>query len=94
MTKKRFNILEHELVPEHIVLSKEEAEKVLEHYNIKPEKLPKILASDPVVRTINAKPGDIIKIIRKSRTAKKAVSYRVVVEETTAPTLMKKIDKK
>jgi len=85
MTETRFNILEHELVPEHIVLSKEEAKKVLDQYNVQPEQLPKILASDPVVKAIGAKKGDIIKIIRKSETAQKAVVYRVVVEESTSP---------
>ncbi|HEC87416.1 MAG TPA: DNA-directed RNA polymerase subunit H, partial [Thermoplasmatales archaeon] len=41
MTKKRFNILEHELVPEHVVLSKEEGERVLKMYNIDAQHLPK-----------------------------------------------------
>ena len=81
MKKKKFNILDHELVPEHIVLSKEEAEEVLKKFNIKPEQLPKILTTDPVVRAIGAKKGDIIKIIRKSKTASKAIAYRLVVEE-------------
>ncbi|HDO19349.1 MAG TPA: DNA-directed RNA polymerase subunit H [Thermoplasmatales archaeon] len=82
MTKKKLNILEHELVPEHIVLSKEEAKKVLEKYNVKPEQLPKILVTDPVVKAIGAKKGDIVKIIRKSKTAKKSVAYRLVIEES------------
>lgn len=85
MTERRFNILEHELVPEHTVLSKEEAKKVLDRYKVQPEQLPKILASDPVAKAIGAKRGDIIKIVRKSKTAQKAVAYRLVVEETTPP---------
>jgi len=82
MEKKKFNILDHELVPEHIVLSKEEAEEVLKKFNIKPEQLPKILTTDPVVRAIGAKKGDIIKVIRRSKTALKSVVYRLVVEES------------
>jgi len=82
MKKKKFNILDHELVPEHVVLSKEEAEEVLKKFNIKPEQLPKILTTDPVVKAIGAKKGDIIKVIRKSKTALKSVVYRLVVEES------------
>lgn len=75
------SILEHFLVPKHRVLSPEEAQKVLEKYRIKPHQLPYILTSDPVVKALGAKPGDIIEIIRESPTAGKAVYYRVVVEE-------------
>ncbi len=82
MEKKKFNILDHELVPEHIVLSKEEAEEVLKKFNVKPEQLPKILTTDPVVKAIGAKKGDIIKVIRRSKTALKSVVYRLVVEES------------
>ncbi|HEB37403.1 MAG TPA: DNA-directed RNA polymerase subunit H, partial [Thermoplasmatales archaeon] len=41
MKEKKFSILDHELVPQHIVLSKKEAEKVLKKFNIQPEHLPK-----------------------------------------------------
>ena len=75
------SILEHELVPKHRVLSPEEAEEVLRKYCATPQQLPKILASDPVVREIGAKPGDIIEIVRDSETAGKAIYYRVVVRE-------------
>ena len=81
MKEKKFNILDHELVPQHIILSKKEAKEVLEKFNVQPEQLPKILVTDPVVRAIGAKKGDIIKIIRKSKTASKAIAYRLVVEE-------------
>ncbi|RLG00447.1 MAG: DNA-directed RNA polymerase subunit H [Thaumarchaeota archaeon] len=73
------SILEHELVPKHRVLSPEEAEEVLRKYSVTPQQLPRILASDPVVKEIGAKPGDIIEIIRDSETAGKTVYYRVVV---------------
>ena len=73
------SILEHELVPKHRVLSPEEAEEVLKKYCATPQQLPKILASDPVVRELGAKPGDIIEIVRESETAGKAIYYRVVV---------------
>ncbi|GBC74259.1 MULTISPECIES: DNA-directed RNA polymerase subunit H [Candidatus Nitrosocaldus] len=73
-------MIRHEYVPEHILLSKEEAEEVLKRYHVKPNQLPFILASDPAIRNLNAKPGDIVKIIRKSPTAGVSIYYRYVVE--------------
>lgn len=74
-----FNIFEHELVPKHEILPPEEVKKLLEKYKIKPYQLPWIRASDPAVIAIGAKPGDVIKITRKSPTAGEAVVYRYVV---------------
>lgn len=79
MTKK-FNVLEHELVPDHILLNEEETQELLNKYKITKGQLPKIKTSDVVVKQIEAQPGDVIKIIRKSLTAGKAVAYRLVIE--------------
>ncbi len=79
MLKKKFTILDHELVPKHILLTKEEKRQLLEQLKIRPEQLPWIRASDPVAKLIGAKPGDIVKIIRKSPTAGETVAYRFVV---------------
>jgi hypothetical protein len=38
------------------------------------------MSTDPAVVAIEAKPGQIIKIRRKSRTAKFTTAYRLVVE--------------
>ncbi|MDQ1280070.1 MAG: DNA-directed polymerase subunit [Thermoproteota archaeon] len=78
--KKRIDLFEHELVPEHILLSKEEVEAVLEKYRIKPHQLPFIKASDPGSKAIKAQPGDVLKIVRKSKTAGEAIAYRYVIE--------------
>jgi DNA-directed RNA polymerase subunit H (RpoH/RPB5) len=78
--KKHFNIMNHKLVPLHMIISEKEREELLKKYNIEPSGLPKILDTDPVSIYIGAKPGQILKIIRKSHTAKEAVSYRLVVE--------------
>ncbi|RLI11704.1 DNA-directed RNA polymerase subunit H [Candidatus Bathyarchaeota archaeon] len=75
-----FNIFKHEYVPEHRILSPEEAKEVLERYKVKPYQLPWIRASDPAVIAIGAEPGDIIEIKRRSETAGEAVFYRYVVE--------------
>jgi DNA-directed RNA polymerase subunit H len=81
MLAEEFNILNHELVPEHIILNEEERKKVLDLYKIKSENLPKILLSDPAVKAIKAKDGDVLKIVRKSKTAGTSVYYRVVVKK-------------
>lgn len=77
---KKFNVLEHELVPDHILLTEEEAQEILNKYSITRGQLPKIKSSDVVVKQIGAKPGDVLKIIRKSLTAGKAVAYRLVID--------------
>jgi len=77
------NILEHVYVPKHEILSKEEAEALLKKYNITPSQLPSILISDPIVKAIGAKVGDIIKITRLSETSGKSIYYRCVVKDAT-----------
>lgn len=76
----RINILEHVLVPKFRVLSEEEKKEVFEKFNITEDKLPKILDSDPVVKKIEAKAGDVLEIKRTSEVAGESVYYRVVVE--------------
>lgn len=78
--EKQVNIFEHELVPKHILLSEEEVKAICETYRIKPWQLPKIRSSDPAVKLLGAKPGDVIKIVRKSPVAGEAISYRYVTE--------------
>ena len=71
---------QHVLVPKHEVLSPEEAREVLERYKVAPYQLPLIKASDPAARAVGTKPGDILRITRRSFTAGKAIGYRYVVE--------------
>ena len=75
-----FDIFEHKLVPKHEILTQEERDKVLAEYRVKPYQLPQIKASDPAVKAIGAKPGDILRITRKSQTAGEHIAYRYVVE--------------
>ena len=78
--KKQFDILNHKLVPFHEIISEGKKKELFERYNITPDQLPKILDIDPVSISIGAKPGQIIKITRKSFTASEAIVYRIVVE--------------
>lgn len=78
--KQQFDIMKHKLVPLHEIATEEEIKELLEKFKITPDRLPKILNTDPVPISIGAQPGQIIKVIRKSQTAKEAVAYRLVVE--------------
>jgi DNA-directed RNA polymerase subunit H len=75
-----FDLFEHKLVPKHEILTAEEREQLLSEYKVHPYQLPQIKASDPAVKVIDAKPGDILRIIRKSPTAGTHIAYRYVVE--------------
>lgn len=76
---KKINITQHTLVPVHSILSEQEATEVLKRFNISTIQLPSITSSDPVVKAIGAKPGQVIKIERKSQ-AGKTNYYRYVVD--------------
>ncbi|MBU2637428.1 MAG: DNA-directed RNA polymerase subunit H [Nanoarchaeota archaeon] len=78
MTEK-FEIQMHKLVPKHTKLSEEEAQKILEQFNIALRQLPKIAKSDQAIKDFDAKPGDVIKIERISPIVGKTNFYRVVI---------------
>ncbi len=73
------NVLKHEMVPEHSIMSSEDLQALFLKYSIGPEHLPKIYHDDPATLSIGAKIGEVIKIVRKSMTAGRAESYRLVV---------------
>lgn len=73
------NIIDHVLVPEHIPLKPDEIKEFFNSYKLKPTQLPRILVNDPISRYYGMKKGDIFKIVRKSETAGKYVTYRIVV---------------
>ena len=81
VTRKQLNIAPHHmLVPKHEIITKEEAEQVLEKYHCKAVELPLIFANDPAIVGLGVKPGDTIKITRKSATAGESFYYRYVIE--------------
>ncbi len=75
-----FDLFQHKLVPQHEILTDKEREQLLAQFRVQPYQLPQIGSSDPAVKAIGAKPGDILKIIRKSSTAGEHIAYRYVIE--------------
>jgi len=76
---KKIIVGKHELIPKHSKISDKEKKQLIEKYNINSLKeLPKIIKNDPGLQGLNAKVGDIIKIIRQCPTGEHHY-YRVVV---------------
>ncbi len=81
---EEFNVLEHDLVPEHYLLKNDEAEKTLADLKLTKDQLPKIRLSDPCVIALDkicgpVEEGQIVKIVRSSQTNGISTSYRLVV---------------
>jgi DNA-directed RNA polymerase subunit H (RpoH/RPB5) len=78
----QYNIMNHALVPPHIVLTKEEADEVKRKYNILDDsQLPDLSRFSPVSQVIGIRPGDLCRIFRPSKTAIKAEFYRVCLNK-------------
>ncbi|MBQ7701007.1 MAG: DNA-directed RNA polymerase subunit H [Candidatus Methanomethylophilaceae archaeon] len=78
-----FNVLTHELVPEHYLLSEEEAQQILDKLKITKDQLPKIRKSDAAIKVLEhiygpIEAGRVIKVVRKSSTAEEFTAYRLV----------------
>jgi len=74
------DVSQHTLVPEHeIVEDDSEIDSVLSEYEIRRSDLPKIKRTDPALPD-EAATGDVIRIVRDSRTTDQAVVYRLVID--------------
>ncbi|MFQ6010705.1 MAG: DNA-directed RNA polymerase subunit H [Nitrososphaerales archaeon] len=79
--KESFEPVKHVFVPQHEILKKNDAEEIMARYNARPDQMPFISVNDPVIRSISAQPGDLVRITRRSETSGEAFYYRYVVEE-------------
>ena len=80
-----FNILKHQAVPPCRILSNEEVEEVKRRYNISDNlQFPKLSRFDPQALAICFRPGEIMELIRSSKTSCVTKYYRVCVNETTS----------
>ena len=74
----QFNILNHTLVPKHIVLTDEEANEVKTKYNILDDSsIPAISRFSPVSQVIGIRPGQLCRIERPSKTSITTNFYRI-----------------
>ena len=75
-----FNIMKHDMVPPHRILSADEKKDIYTKYYITDDKqLPEISRFDPVALAIGLKSGDLVEIIRSSPTAITTKYYRLCI---------------
>ena len=73
-----FNILNHEMVPDHEVLLDKKKEEIKQKFNILYDnQFPEISRFDPVAEAIGLRPNQLCKIIRNSPTSIKSEYYRL-----------------
>lgn len=77
---KEIVVQNHVLVPKHSLMTEQEVEDLLKRFNISKKQMPTISPKDPAIQGLNAKAGDVIKILRHSQTQGKAEFYRAVKE--------------
>lgn len=75
-----FKVSDHHIVPKHELVPGDAASDILKRYNATPGQFPFILATDPAAKEIGAKPGDFVKIVRRSETAGDGIYFRYVVD--------------
>ena len=81
VTRKNIILVpDHVYSPKHDIMTKKDAEQVLQKFNCKATELPLIFVDDPAIIGLGIKPGDMIKITRKSGTSGESLYYRYVVE--------------
>jgi DNA-directed RNA polymerase subunit H (RpoH/RPB5) len=82
----KFNVLDHNLVPEHDLVSEKDEAMILKKLNTIKDLLPRISIKDPAVQALiqiygDIKSGRIIKITRMNKNFGITEYYRVVSNE-------------
>lgn len=80
-----FNILQHKLVPQCRILTTEEVVVIKRQYNITDDnQFPKLSRFDPQALAICFRPGEVIELIRSSKTSCITKYYRICVNDTAS----------
>jgi len=80
MKRLQFNILNHTLVPPAVIMSEQDVADLKIRYNMKSlNDLPEISRFDPQALAMCLRPGEVIKIDRKSDTALEYNYYRLCI---------------
>ena len=80
IARLQYNILNHNLVPKHRIMSDEEISTIMKKYNVLSlEQFPEINRFDPVAKLIGIKPKEVCEIKRPSKSAIESYYYRVCV---------------
>lgn len=77
------HVVHHDYVPEHRIFPEKKVDELMREYDISRTDLPKITESDPALEHLSVAEGDVIEIVRDSRTAGEATVYRLVVSDST-----------
>ena len=81
LDRLQFNILNHQYVPSHTILSDNEVDEMMKKYNVREKsQLPDISRYDPVALAIGMRPGEVCKIDRPSKSAISSLYYRVCTQ--------------
>ena len=81
MKKSSISYNDHILVPKHEKISDKQKSELLDKYKCDITSIPEIKSDDPALLGLGTKPGDIIKILRSSRTEGVSTFYRRVTNE-------------
>jgi DNA-directed RNA polymerase I, II, and III subunit RPABC1 len=80
LSNLQYNILEHSLVPKHVVLDELEKNTICEKFHIlNDSEFPEISRFDPVAQAIGLRPSELCEITRSSKTAIDSKYYRMCV---------------
>ena len=81
LDRLQFNILNHQYVPSHTILSDDEVGEMMKKYNVmEKSQLPDISRYDPVALAIGMRPGEVCSIDRPSKSAISSLYYRVCTQ--------------
>ena len=81
LTRLQYNLLNHELVPNHqVVRDTNDLAEIKKKFSITDDRqFPTISRFDPVAVAIGLKPGELVAIVRPSKTAITTMYYRFCI---------------